>query len=42
MAGVGKSTIGSALARTLGFIFTDLDEYILEKDGKTVQGIILF
>jgi len=40
MAGAGKSTIGSALAKTLGFSFTDLDEYIREKDGKTVQDII--
>ena len=40
MAGVGKSTIGAALARALGFSFTDLDEYIREKDGKTVQEII--
>jgi len=40
MAGVGKSTIGSALARALGFNFTDLDEYIQEKDGQTVQEVI--
>ena len=40
MAGVGKSTIGSALARALGFNFTDLDEYIREKDGQTVQEVI--
>ena len=40
MAGVGKSTIGSALARALGFSFTDLDEYIREKDGQTVQEVI--
>ena len=40
MAGVGKSTVGASLAKALGFNFTDLDEYILEKDGKTVQEII--
>lgn len=40
MAGVGKSTIGLALAEALGFKFTDLDEYIREKDGRTVQQII--
>jgi shikimate kinase len=40
MAGVGKSTVGLALARALGFNFTDLDEYIFEKGGKTVQEII--
>ena len=40
MAGVGKSTIGMALSEALGFDFVDLDEYILENDGKTIQGII--
>lgn len=40
MAGVGKSTIGAALARSLDFSFTDLDEYIREKDGLTVQAVI--
>ena len=40
MAGVGKSTIGMSLAKALGFSFIDVDEYILEKDGKTIQEII--
>ena len=40
MAGVGKSTIGPALAKALGFGFTDLDEHIKEKDGRTVQEVI--
>lgn len=40
MAGVGKSTIGISLAKALGFSFIDVDEYILEQDGKTIQGII--
>ncbi len=40
MAGVGKSTVGLALARSLAFNFTDLDEYIQEKEGLTVQEII--
>ncbi len=40
MAGVGKSTIGSALARSLSFSFTDLDKYIREKEGLTVLDII--
>jgi len=40
MAGVGKSTIGMALARALGFSFIDVDKYILEKDGRTIQEII--
>jgi shikimate kinase len=40
MAGVGKSTIGMALAKSLGFGFIDVDQYILEKDGKRIQEII--
>ena len=40
MAGVGKSTIGMSLAKALGFSFIDVDKYILQKDGKTIQGII--
>ena len=40
MAGVGKSTVGLSLSEALGFNFIDLDDYILKKDGKTVQQII--
>ena len=40
MAGVGKSTIGRALAKALGFNFIDVDKYILQKEGKTIQEII--
>ena len=40
MAGVGKSTIGRLLAQALCFEFTDLDEYILQRDGKTVHQIV--
>jgi shikimate kinase len=40
MAGVGKSTIGSSLAKKLGFDFVDLDVCLREKEGKTVQQII--
>ena len=40
MAGVGKSTTGMSLAKALGFSFIDVDEYILQKDGKTIQEII--
>ena len=40
MAGVGKSTIGTSLARELGFSFIDVDDYILEKDGKGIQELI--
>lgn len=40
MAGAGKSTIGRALARRLGFSFTDLDAYISQQRGLTIQQII--
>lgn len=40
MAGVGKSTVGTSLSKALGYSFLDLDDHILEKDGKTVQEII--
>jgi shikimate kinase len=40
MAGVGKSTVGAALANFLRYQFTDLDEYIHEKDHLTIQEII--
>ena len=40
MAGAGKSTIGTLLAKALGFDFIDLDNYISEKGGKTIQEII--
>lgn len=40
MAGVGKSTIGKSLAKALGFDFIDLDDYIAEKESRTLQEII--
>ncbi len=40
MAGVGKSTVGSLLAKVLGFGFVDLDAYLRDKEGKTIQQII--
>jgi len=40
MAGAGKSTVGLALARALGYEFTDLDEYLRAREGKTIQQII--
>ena len=40
MAGVGKSTIGTSLAKALEFNFIDVDDYILAKEGKTIQQII--
>jgi shikimate kinase len=40
MAGVGKSTIGMAVARALRFEFLDVDQYILQTDGKRIQELI--
>ena len=40
MAGVGKSAVGTLLSKALAFTFIDLDVYIFEKEGKTVQEII--
>ena len=40
MAGVGKSTVGSALAGALGFEFIDLDDYLTRKEGLTIKQII--
>jgi shikimate kinase len=40
MAGVGKSTVGSSLAKALGFDFIDVDDYISKKEGRTLQEII--
>ena len=40
MAGVGKSTVGSSLAKALGFDFIDTDDYISKKEDRTLQEII--
>lgn len=40
MAGAGKSTVGTALAKKLGLAFTDLDLYIREKGYRSIQKII--
>ena len=37
--GVGKTTLGSPLAKALGFSFIDLDHYIENRYHKTVQEI---
>jgi shikimate kinase len=40
MPASGKSTIGRNLAAALGYQFTDLDVYIREKEGRSLQAII--
>lgn len=37
--GAGKTTVGRALARQLGFVFIDLDRTIEERAGKSVRRI---
>jgi shikimate kinase len=40
MAGVGKSTIVSLTGKVLGVEFVDLDTYLHDKEGETIQQII--
>lgn len=40
MAGAGKSTIGRALAKHLGYTFIDVDHLIREKTGMPLQTLI--
>jgi len=40
MAGAGKSTIGRALAKRLGYTFIDVDYLIREKTGMSLQELI--
>lgn len=37
--GAGKSTVGKKLARELGFKFVDLDVYVAERFGNTIEEI---
>jgi len=40
MPGVGKSFIGKRLATVLGYKFLDIDDVIVEREGKKLQDII--
>ncbi|MGB9927220.1 MAG: shikimate kinase [Methanosarcina sp.] len=40
MAGAGKSTIGKALAKSLGYTFIDIDRLVMEKTGVPLQELI--
>ena len=35
----GKTTIGKSLSKKLGYKFVDLDDYIVEKEGNTINEI---
>lgn len=37
--GAGKSSVGSALSRRLGWTFVDLDDRIVERDGRPIEQI---
>ncbi len=40
MAGAGKSTIGKILAKKHGFNFIDIDEFIIEESGMSLQELV--
>jgi len=40
MAGSGKSVTGAALASAMGYQFTDLDQYIMQRDKQSIHEII--
>ena len=41
LSGVGKSTIGKALAERLGWPFLDTDDLVLQREGKTAAALII-
>ncbi len=41
LSGVGKSTIGKALAERLGWPFLDTDEMVLKREGRTAAAVII-
>ena len=41
LPGVGKSTIGKALAERLGWPFLDTDDLVLQREGKTAAALII-
>ena len=38
--GCGKTTVGQALARALGYVFCDTDHYLQQTSGQTVSDIV--
>ncbi len=42
MPGAGKTTVGKALAQDQGMDFFDVDAFIQEKEGKSIQNIIIY
>ena len=41
LSGVGKTTIGQALAERLGWPFLDTDDLVLKKEGRTAAALII-
>ena len=41
LSGVGKTTIGKALAERLGWPFLDTDEMVLKREGRTAAALII-
>jgi shikimate kinase len=39
LPGSGKSTVGRALARRIGWVFVDLDDLVVERAGRSVEQI---